>query len=141
MLLPIEGLEILLNEETEDFYYFNDKMLKDGVFIKLNTLENPKIEMGKRGCLDSYLEVGCLDDNGTKAGYYILYWDSLLSGIQLYQMIKNVYEIYMNSTYKDGFIDDMENLSDAYRDSTMEGRLDLVLDVKKEIELIKHLAD
>lgn len=141
MILLIQGLEVLMNEETEDLYYFNNKMLNNGVFIKYNTLENPEIETGKKGCIDSYLEVGCLNDDGTFAGYYILYWDSLLSGIQLYRMVKDVYEIYMSNTNKEDFIEIMEALSCSYRDSTLQGRLDLIRELKMEIGLIRHLED
>jgi hypothetical protein len=139
MMLPIKELEIAINEETEDLYYFNDKMLNDGVFIKYNTLDHEEIGDGEH--IESYLEVGCLNDDGTKAGYYILYWDSLLSGIQLYRMIKDVYEIYVFSACKEDFILSMEELSCSYRDSTMQGRLDLIPQLKREIELVRHLAD
>ncbi|SMQ78142.1 hypothetical protein SAMN05444673_3262 [Bacillus sp. OV166] len=32
--LPIKGLKMAINESTEDLYYFTDKMLNDGIFIK-----------------------------------------------------------------------------------------------------------
>lgn len=145
MILPIQGLKVATNEATEDLYYFNDEMLSDGIFIKYNTLENDEIEIGQRGCIDSYLEVGCLSkDNGIEAEYYILYWDVYLSGIQVYRMVKDVYEIYRTSASKFEFKAVMRELSSQYRSSSMQTDIKhkhkLQTEIIEEIELIKELS-
>lgn len=138
MTIKIDGLKLAVYEneeiETEDFYYFNRKMLEDGVFIRYNTMENPEND-----CIDSYLEVACLSDNRGYGGYFILYWQPMLSGIEVYRMIKDIYELYLSNPKKD-FIDILMELSVSYRDSLMEGRGTLISKIEQEIETIKQVG-
>lgn len=142
MNLPIEGLKVVMDEETEDLLYFNDRMLNDGVFIKYNAFENGEIELGQRGCIDSILEVGHLnqaEDIVLDAENFVLYWDVLLSPIQVYRMTKDIYDLYCNHT-KYEFIEIIRELSTQYISASMQSNSEkceeIIEDLKYDFELI-----
>lgn len=145
MNLPIKELESVVHNCTEDIYYFTEKMLSEGIFIKYNISENPEAELGERGCMDSYLEIGSLNEvEGIVLGaeYYILYWSELLTPIQLYRMVKDVCELYSNHS-KNEFVEIIRELSTQYRSSNIQSDLDhsesIISEIVDEIELIKGL--
>lgn len=137
MNLPIQGLQTIMNEETLDTYYVNKQMIEAGVYIKHNTFENEEIPLGTWGCIESIVEVGCLNDNKTYAGRFIMFWDPLLNGIELYRIVKDLYDLYLDNN-KENFIKILKMLSNQYYDSTLEGRSDLVAEVKIELNNVEY---
>jgi hypothetical protein len=144
MKMPIKELKSVEFTENEYTYYFNEEMLEDGIFIKYNTYEFLENELDEVESSVSYIEVGCMIENGkdVEAEYYILYWDAYLPGIQIYRIIKDFYEIYANNS-KSEFIEFMRELSSQYRSSSMqskkEHRESLIDELQNELLLIKDL--
>ncbi|QIZ08452.1 hypothetical protein HFZ78_18485 [Priestia megaterium] len=144
--LTIEGLKTVINENTEDLYYFSDKMLNDGIYIKYKVLQPVGIP-GPKGLKHSHIQVGNLKVTGdivSIAEYYILYWDVLLSDIELYRMIKDTYEIY-NSHSRSEFGELMRERAESGAISPTPKKLDdnnnIINDLLNDIKLIKRLGD
>ncbi|MDQ6598091.1 hypothetical protein [Bacillus salipaludis] len=144
--LTIEGLKTVFNENTEDLYYFSDKMLNDGIYIKYTVLQ-PVGNPGPKGLKHSHIQVGNLKVTGdivSIAEYYILYWDVLLSDIELYRMIKDTYEIY-NSHSRSEFGELIRERAESGALSPTPKKLDdtndIINDLLNDIKLIKKLRD
>jgi hypothetical protein len=131
MKLPIKDLKFVENEEN--CYYFTEAMLEDGIFIKL-------FADYEEVCL----EVGCLSGfDILNAEYFTIYWDKVISPIQIHQMIKEVCELYSLHDKKE-FIEIVRNLSEQHISSNMQleqkQKEDILNRLMSDIGLIQKLS-
>lgn len=140
MNLPIPALRTVFNSDTEETYYVNEEMIKNGVLIKYVTLDNEDIPLGKHGCIETIVEVICMDYKKPYAARFILLWEPLIPNIQLYRVVKDLYDLYLDNS-KDSFINVMKMLSSQYVDSEISKNVIMNTDIIKETETELHYVE
>jgi hypothetical protein len=138
----INGLKQLMNDETEDIYYFSEGMLDDNVIIQESTLiyddknSNPKIES-----MISVKYINNVAGIDLDAADYTLYWGDLLAPIQTYRIIKDIYDLYLTLN-KEKFIETMYNLSTSSYSSSIQSdekhAQHILIDIRDTFDFVKN---
>lgn len=89
-MLQIKGLNRVYIEETEETLFFNNQMLDDNILIEVATT------FDQDDNVQTMINVKCLTKDD--AFNFTLYWDDLLAPIQVYRIVKDISEIYMDSS-------------------------------------------
>lgn len=98
-----ETLNRVFNEEKESYLYYNGALLSNNVIIEHSTIETDK---GFQTMID------VLHYNDMDAVQYTLYWDNPLSAIQVYRIVKDIHELYIENTLGD-FLQLMYEMSEV----------------------------
>ena len=98
-----ETLNRVFKEEKESYLYYNGALLSNNVIIKHSTIETDK---GFQTMID------VLHYNDMDAVQYTLYWDNPLSAIQVYRIVKDIHELYIENTLGD-FLQLMYEMSEV----------------------------
>lgn len=98
-----QTLNRVFNEEKESYLYYNEALLSNNVIIEHSTIETDK---GFQTMID------VLHYNDMDAVQYTLYWDNPLSAIQVYRIVKDIHELYIENTLGD-FLQLMYEMSEV----------------------------
>ncbi|WP_409369898.1 hypothetical protein [Lysinibacillus sp. 38-6] len=96
-----QTLNRVFNEEKESYLYYNEALLSNNVIIEQSTFETDE---GFQTMID------VLHYNDMDAVQYTFYWDSPLSAIQVYRIVKDVHALYIENTLSD-FLQLMNEMS------------------------------
>ncbi len=113
IMLKIGEMNRSFNEEEETYYYYSEQMLNDKVVIKENTF------MTIDDNVETIISVEHLND--LDAEDFTMYWDDLLSPIQSYRIIKDIYELYQEHSLS-SFLEIIRELSVSYTSALMQSR-------------------
>jgi hypothetical protein len=128
MIIPVKGLKQLDDNDYECNYFYNDELLSNGIYFKnMTTFEETNGE-------DNTLSVSTMlkvvfyeekevDDESfiDKTQWMLLYWDDHLEPIQLYRVIKDIYDLYLDNSTQD-FYEIMKGLAVALSSTNMNQR-------------------
>lgn len=105
----IKKLERLYVEEKDLFIHFNKDMLKNNILIEERTLIDGNVE--------TTINVKYFND--IDAVHHTIYEGDLLTPIQIYRIIKDIYELFTENSLKD-FLDVMDTLSISTMSASMQ---------------------
>lgn len=110
MKIPVKGLKQLYLDDSDEYLFYNEVLLNAGIYFKYTSIEDEKPENQ-----DHYTFTGVVtviffeereNDNESfvsKAWWAIPYWSNDLEPIQLYRIIKDMYDLFLDNTYHDFF--------------------------------------
>lgn len=98
-----QTLNRVFNEEKESYLYYNEALLSNNVIIEQSTIETDE---GFQTMID------VLHYNDMDGIQYTLYWDNPLSAIQVYRIVKDIHELYIENTLGD-FLQLMYEMSEV----------------------------
>ena len=105
--------------------FFNEKMKKDGVLIRSESGE------AEEGVRDTEITVYFLSE--IDAAIYTRYWDSELTDIQVYGIVKNIYDLYLDNSFED-FEEIMKEMSVQYISQFMQSDPDNAHDLRGKVQ-------
>lgn len=129
MKLPIKGL--LCTTVDEAYYFYNEQLLANNVIIKYETLvyddDNPNV-------------ISVKHYNELNAGEWFFYWGDYLEHIQIYRIIKDIFDLFNEHPFSDfaQFLDDLSTQSySSSMQSNADHKRDIYEEIKVEIESVK----
>ena len=126
-----ETLNRVFNEENESYLYYNEDLLGNNVIIKKSTFET---DDGFQTMID------VLHYNDMDAVQFTLYWSNPLSTIQVYRIVKDIHELYIENTLGD-FLQLMNEMSEvslsALAQTTDENKAEIKGRITSLFELVE----
>lgn len=114
-----QTLNRVFNEEKESYLYYNEALLSNNVIVEESAFETDE---GFQTMID------VLHYNDMDAVQYTLYWDNPLAEIQVYRIVKDIHELYIENTLGD-FLQLMNEMSvvslSAMAQSSHENRAEI----------------
>ncbi|GEM_PF-5045008 len=118
-----QTLNRVFNEEKESYLYYNKALLSNNVIIEQSTVETDE---GFQTIID------VLHYNDMDAVQYTLYWDNPLSAIQVYRIVKDIHELYIENTLGD-FLQLMYEMSEVSLSALAQSNDENKAEVKERI--------
>lgn len=125
--LPIRDIEVI--DMDDQIIYYTKDMKDNNILIEESTIMFDKN-------VETIISVKCLTRNNAED--FTLYWDTLLSPIQVYRIVKDIIDLY-NDYHVVDFLKIMRNMSTTYTSSSMQSKPDNRLDVRGRIEEVFRL--
>lgn len=122
LLLKHKGLNVKC--EDESLFFYNDEMLKENVLICENTLLNEDDSVQTCISVKHFNEID--------AGTWDLYWGDLLSPIQVYRIVLDIYESYRDYPLN-MFLEMVDEMSVSSMSSSMQSQQKNKIDITKWI--------
>lgn len=118
-----QTLNRVFNEEKESYLYYNEALLSNNVIIEQSTIETDE---GFQTIID------VLHYNDMDAVQYTLYWNNLLAAIQVYRIVKDIHELYIENTLGD-FLQLMYEMSEMSLSALAQTSPENKVEIKERI--------
>ncbi|MEN2468197.1 hypothetical protein [Ornithinibacillus sp. JPR2-1] len=123
----INGLNRKNIEDVEWMYYSNN-MLKDNLIVVVNNYES--IGGEKEWGIETWISVYHYND--LDAFSFTLYQGDYLQSIQVYRIVKDIYDLYLDNKLPD-FLKIIKDLSVAFQSQSMQSKKENARDVREWI--------
>ncbi|PGQ88263.1 hypothetical protein [Priestia megaterium] len=136
-----KGAQTVFREENESsVLHFTKTMLENNIAIEEIDLEDSPEASTWINVLHQNTVAGVTVD----AAIYTVYTGDYLAPIQMYGIIKNIFELWEENSPQD-FIELIHHMSVAYQSSSIQSKLnhsdDIMYAIKNRIDLLKSLSD
>ncbi|QSB09308.1 hypothetical protein [Lysinibacillus fusiformis] len=126
-----QTLNRVFNEEKESYLYYNEALLSNNVIIEQSTIETDE---GFQTIID------VLHYNDMDAVQYTLYWGNPLSAIQVYRIVKDVHELYIENTLGD-FLQLMYEMSEVSLSALAQSNYENRAEIKERITSLFEVVE
>lgn len=145
MKIPVKGLKQLYLDDLDEYLFYNDELLKAGIYFKYTCIEEEKPEDQEFYKFTGVVEVIFFEEREvdnesfvSKAWWSILFWNDDVEPIQLYRIIKDIYDLFLDNTFHDFF----EIIADLSVSRTGSGtNKDVIAHTELELDFIYSNGD
>lgn len=140
-----KGAQTVHREENESsVLHFTKTMLENNIAIEEINHESDPEDLDGASTWINVLHLDTVAGVTVDAAIYSVYTGDYLAPIQIYGIIKNIFELWEENSPQD-FIEQLEKITVAFQSSSMQSELkhsnDIMYEIKNRIDLIKTLSD